>query len=120
MTDSGRSGIFDPGMQPERTALAWRRTALAMGVGSIAALRVFPLAFGAWALIPAGIAVAIAVAVFVLAQLRYRRNHRALTGQRDADAPVVLAGGGMVAIAAVATLGFAAIAAVLLVVSLSR
>ena len=117
MSEPEASRIFDPGMQPERTALAWRRTALAMGVGSIAALRVFPLALGPWALVPTAVAVAIAIAVFVIAQLRYRRNHRALTS-RDPGTRVVLAGGGLVAIVALATLGFAVIAAVLLVIGL--
>lgn len=118
MSNGDARRIFDRGMQPERTALAWRRTALAMGVGSIAALRVFPLAFGPAALVPAGIAVVISITVFVFAQLRYRRNHRALIADRATDQPVVLAGGGMVALVAVATLGFAVIAAVLLVVAL--
>ena len=120
MSDGDARRIFDPGMQPERTALAWRRTALAMGVGSIASLRVFPLAFGPWALVPAGIAVAISAAVFITAPLRYRRNHRALTAGQKPDRPVILEGGGMVAVVALATLGFAVIAAVLLAASVLR
>lgn len=118
MTVPEDSRIFDPGMQPERTALAWRRTALAMGVGSIVSLRVFPLALGAWALLPTAIAVVIAIVVFALAQLRYRRNHRALIAAREPGAMVVLAGGGMVALVALATLSFAVIAALLLVAGL--
>jgi uncharacterized membrane protein YidH (DUF202 family) len=113
MSDPEPQRIFDPGMQPERTALAWRRTALAMGVGSIVSLRVFPLALGPWALLPTAIAVVIAVVVFVFAQARYRRNHRALTGDREPGSAVELAGGGMVALVALATLAFAAIAALL-------
>ncbi|GIG30456.1 DUF202 domain-containing protein [Cellulomonas marina] len=47
----GRGGaVLDDGLQPERTALAWRRTGLAVTVGGLVALRVLPPALGGWGL----------------------------------------------------------------------
>jgi uncharacterized membrane protein YidH (DUF202 family) len=115
MTAPVQSQLFDPGMQPERTALAWRRTALAMAAGSLVALRVFPASLGLWAVAPAAIAFAISAVVFGAAHVRYRRNHRALVVDRDADSRVALAGGALIALVAAATLAFGVIAAVILI-----
>ena len=76
------TALFDPGLQPERTELAWRRTCLALGVGSLVAMRLLPLAFGSawWAL--AGLAGVIAAALlWVAARRRYRSTNDALTGR---------------------------------------
>ncbi|MDR5700910.1 DUF202 domain-containing protein [Agromyces aerolatus] len=76
--------VFDPGLQPERTELAWRRTALALGVGSLIALRILPEVFGdpLWAL--GGIAgVVAATALWFGARRRYRTITAAL--DRDGD-----------------------------------
>jgi uncharacterized membrane protein YidH (DUF202 family) len=45
--------LFDAGLQPERTALAWRRTALSVGLGSLVAFRLLPELLGhpVWTLI---------------------------------------------------------------------
>jgi Domain of unknown function (DUF202) len=59
------------GLQPERTALAWRRTALTVAVGSLVAMRVLSGPLG-----PAGVALGVAGLLWSLdlartARLRY-------------------------------------------------
>ena len=74
--------LFDPGLQPERTALAWRRTALAVAVGSIVALRVLPAAFehAVWYL-PGALGVLFAAWMWWVS----RRRHHAFTDQLVAN-----------------------------------
>lgn len=76
--------LFDAGLQPERTELAWRRTAIASAVGSLVALRLLPeaLADPWWSLV--GVAGLAASAGLLLAA---RHRHRAVIAAlaRDGD-----------------------------------
>ena len=76
-------GLWDPGLQPERTALAWRRTGLALTVGSLIGLRVLPPLLGPAAYVLAGLGVVASIAVLAAAHRRYRRVHRLLLAARD-------------------------------------
>lgn len=76
--------LFDPGLQPERTELAWRRTCLALGVGSLVAMRVLPEAFGsAWWALGGVVGVVSSGALWIAARRRYRSGTRALERHGD-------------------------------------
>jgi uncharacterized membrane protein YidH (DUF202 family) len=69
---------FDRGLQPERTLLAWRRTALAIAVGSVFGARLALPVLGAVAVGIGLLGAVAALAAYVAASVRYRRSHRAL------------------------------------------
>jgi putative membrane protein len=100
-----------PGVQPERTALAWRRTALAVAVGSLAAGRLLEpvLGPGAWVLTLVGVPAAGGIAA------AGARRARAWAGVLDGPGTRPGPGGGLLAgvTAAVVVLGGAALALVL-------
>ena len=81
---SRADGPRDPGLQPERTALAWRRTGLALTVGSLIGLRVLPPLLGPAAYLLAGLGVVASLAVLAAGHRRYRRVHRLLLAARVA------------------------------------
>lgn len=91
----GTPSLFDPGLQPERTRLAWRRTLLSLAVGSLVALRVLPPAFGAW-LVPVCVGGLLVAAILtVLGSRRARAVDRALAESGPlpgAGLPALLAG----------------------------
>lgn len=109
--------VFDPGLQPERTELAWRRTTLALAVGSLVAVRLLPVELGDpwWAF--AGLTgFALAVSLGVGERWRARRIQTLLLSEGD-RAPLpgatilfLLAGvataAGLVALAVVLVAGF--------------
>ena len=92
-----------PGVAPERTRLAWRRTSLALAVGAVAAGRLLADVVGAVAWLLSVVALLASSAVMVAA---YRRSDDAAAGR---------AGGRLVTVCAVGltAVGLTALAVVL-------
>lgn len=61
----------DPGLQPERTVLAWRRTLLAVAVGAAVSVRVLAPALGEAAIVTGVGGVVAAGVLWVLARRRH-------------------------------------------------
>lgn len=83
---SASDSPFDPGLQPERTLLAWRRTCLALAVASAVVVRFAGESLGAPAAVLGVAGVATAGGAYIRAARRYRRAHEGLT--RDSELPV--------------------------------
>jgi uncharacterized membrane protein YidH (DUF202 family) len=81
--------MFGSGLQPERTALAWRRTVISLLVGSVVAGRLLAGGLGWWAIVVGAGGLVVSGVVWVLAAKRGRRVARALSD----DEP--LPGGGL-------------------------
>lgn len=95
------STVFDAGLQPERTLLAWRRSCLALALGLALAIRygrVLDPVASLWIGVPA---LAVVVLAYAATSLRYRAVTRALSSD-----PSRLTSGGraVTAVAAVALL----------------
>lgn len=69
---------FDPGLQPERTKLAWQRTVLSIGLGSLVYARIAASTIGVWAWLLAGVGVLIAMLTGIQSRHRYHYTHRSL------------------------------------------
>jgi len=81
---SGLHGsVFDAGLQAERTALAWRRTALAMSVAAVGAGRLALPVLGLAALLFAALGLVQALLVAEFSWRRYRTVHTSLTDRGD-------------------------------------
>jgi hypothetical protein len=96
--------LFDPGLQPERTALAWRRTALSLAIGAIVSFRLLPPVLGLWSI---GVGVAgllLCAATWILAG---RRAHRVQAALLTSSGP--LPGGGLPLLLTLAATGSATI-----------
>ena len=66
--------MIDPGLAPERTALAWQRTALALIFGSLLLARLTVGRIGHVAIVAVAISVPLAFWVYTESRRRYRRN----------------------------------------------
>lgn len=73
--------VFDPGLQPERTLLAWRRTCLAFGVASLVAMRFAMTELGPLVVVVGVVGAGLAVLAYALAATGYRQAHTSLRGQ---------------------------------------
>lgn len=76
--------LFDPGLQPERTELAWRRTGLSIAVGSVVAMRLLPEALGnGWWIVPGILGVIFSAVLWQWSRRRYEKVSFATVTMRD-------------------------------------
>ncbi|MDI2036438.1 DUF202 domain-containing protein [Paenarthrobacter nitroguajacolicus] len=71
--------LFDQGLQPERTGLAWQRTCLTFLAGSLAAMKILPPIFGPWSLLLGAVGFLEATLLLFVVRRRYLRQHHTLT-----------------------------------------
>lgn len=105
--------VFDPGLQPERTLLAWRRTCLAFGVANVVALRFTVEAGGVAAAFVALAGTGLAAIAYVAAAVGYRRAHASLHRDEtlDRDARPMAAATAAALVFGLATAGYVAFGA---------
>lgn len=105
--------IFDVGLQPERTLLAWRRTCLVLALGVAVAIRFGPLADPVLVLVLGIPALALIAVAYALTSVRYRTATRLLSS----DPRAAVAGGRGIAIVTVVALAIGVLAAAFVVTS---
>lgn len=103
-------GVWDAGLQPERTALSWRRTGLTLVGGSLLLARVLADISLPLGLVVGGIGVLGAIAILIAVERRYRSHHLRLTAAGRQRVP--LAGGALPLVVASTTFAFGCVAAV--------
>lgn len=67
---------FDPGLQPERTELAWQRTSLALIGVSLGAIKIAWTFLGPWSLLCCGLVAVSGVVLMWASRHRYERVHQ--------------------------------------------
>lgn len=77
----------DPGLQPERTSLAWGRTLLALVVAAALLLRWLP-PHGLAAVLPLAAAAVLALGIWLRQGLRYGRGARSVALESSAPDPL--------------------------------
>ncbi len=75
---TGPSQLYDPGLQPERTFLAWRRTCLSFALASLVGARFTLDALGLFSVIVGVLGAGLAAAAYFAAAAGYQRAQRAL------------------------------------------
>lgn len=94
----------DPGLQPERTTLAWGRTALALFAAGLLFLRWLPY-YGLWILALIAVTGALAVGIYLTQRRRYSSRVTGIAAERfPADATAVLWTSGSVLLTGVLSL----------------
>ncbi|CAN5341196.1 hypothetical protein BH09ACT6_BH09ACT6_08650 [soil metagenome] len=106
-------GVFDPGLQVERTALSWQRTGLAIVVGSLVGIRVLVPVAGWWGVGIGAAGALLGVFVVLRSSIRHREIHERLTGDERAPLP----GAGVMAVVAAAAVLAAVVALAFVIVT---
>nr|WP_271212035.1 DUF202 domain-containing protein [Rhodococcus wratislaviensis]GLK38359.1 hypothetical protein GCM10017611_52260 [Rhodococcus wratislaviensis] len=70
--------VFDPGLQPERTLLAWRRTCMSFALVSLVAMRYTVETAGVAAVLTGVGGAGMSVVAYIAATLGYRRANDSL------------------------------------------
>jgi uncharacterized membrane protein YidH (DUF202 family) len=88
MPDRGRPPrVADPGLQSERTYLAWQRTGLGFAATGVLLVHSAVRAHHLLAYLPGVFGLAVAAVILLRALLRYRSIEAAARGRHDASSP---------------------------------
>lgn len=82
---AGPEQVHDPGLQQERTALAWDRTALAMLATALVYARAVGPPYVRLEHVPAVVGLVVGAGMLVLGARRYRDLHAVLRGERPVE-----------------------------------